>query len=86
MDVLWQKLKEQSSSIRSAARVAESAWLRVPAMCCIYRPRSTAKVTPWLRWLIRMPAQEVRPARLSVRTVASRFIVKNLNKLWQRKK
>ena len=26
------------------------------------------------------------PARLSVRTVASRFIVKNLNKLWQRKK
>lgn len=33
MDVLWQKLKEQSSSIRSAARVAESAWLRVPAMC-----------------------------------------------------
>ena len=46
----------------------------------------TAKVTPWLRWLIRMPAQDVRPARLSVRTVASRFIVKNLNKLWQRKK
>ena len=39
MDVLWQKLKEQSSSKRSAERVAESQWIRNNAKCYFYRTR-----------------------------------------------